>query len=53
MYSNIGFHIGALIPCRQHLLRKLHSNMDRIIDQHLSKGEPVEDLVFHQAGTAA
>ncbi|MBB6135236.1 (2Fe-2S) ferredoxin [Massilia aurea] len=24
-------------------------NMDRIIDQHLCKGEHVEDLVFHQA----
>lgn len=28
-------------------------NMDRIIDRHLCKGERVEDLVFHQAGTAA
>jgi len=25
-------------------------NMDRIIDQHLCKGERVQDLVFHQAG---
>lgn len=25
-------------------------NMDRIIDQHLCKGERVEELVFHQAG---
>ena len=27
-------------------------NMDRIIDQHLCKGEKVEELVFHQAGDA-
>ena len=27
-------------------------NMDRIIDQHLCKGEKVEELVFHQAGEA-
>ena len=27
-------------------------NMDRIIDQHLCKGEKVEELVFHQAGAA-
>ncbi|GGH65416.1 hypothetical protein GCM10010975_33210 [Comamonas phosphati] len=26
------------------------SNMDRIIEQHLKNGQPVEDLVFHQAG---
>lgn len=24
-------------------------NMDRIIDRHLCQGQPVEDLVFHQA----
>jgi (2Fe-2S) ferredoxin len=23
-------------------------NMDRIVDQHLCNGQPVEDLVFHQ-----
>ena len=28
------------------------ANMDRIIDQHLCRGQPVEDLVFHQAGLA-
>ncbi|MDN4035625.1 ferredoxin [Massilia sp. YIM B02443] len=27
-------------------------NMDRIIDQHLCKGEKVDELVFHQAGEA-
>jgi (2Fe-2S) ferredoxin len=27
------------------------SNMDRIIDEHLCNGRPVEDLVFHQALT--
>lgn len=25
-------------------------NMDRVIEQHLKGGHPVEDLVFHQAG---
>lgn len=25
-------------------------NMDRIIDDHLCNGKPVEELVFHQAG---
>lgn len=25
-------------------------NMDRIIDEHLCKGKPVSDLVFHQTG---
>jgi (2Fe-2S) ferredoxin len=25
-------------------------NMDRIIGEHLCKGRPVDDLVFHQAG---
>jgi (2Fe-2S) ferredoxin len=24
--------------------------MDRIIDDHLCNGKPVEELVFHQAG---
>lgn len=27
-------------------------NMDRIIDAHLCKGKPVEELVFHQAEQA-